>query len=131
MGARINFHKLKEWHIDVGRLVADGIAYPDVERAAVELTNWSDWFQFWAQRGEDYAQRAEHALAHNRRLLAGELFWRASMGYHYAQFLWFHEPETREAGQHRKAELYDRAAPLLCPAAERFEVAVDGVSIPA
>jgi hypothetical protein len=32
-----------------------------------------------------------------RRQSAGELFWQACLSYHYAQFLWFHDPENREA----------------------------------
>ena len=35
---------------------------------------------------------------------------------HYGQFMWFHDPERREAGQRAKSELYQRAAPHLLPA---------------
>ena len=124
----VDLDKLRRWHVDVGRLVADGVAYPDIEQAAASLGDWGEWYDYWAALGEDYARRAEEALAAERRVLAGDLFWRACMAYHYAQFFWFHDPPRREAGQHRKAELYERAAPLLWPPAERFSVKVDEIA---
>jgi 2,6-dihydroxypseudooxynicotine hydrolase len=58
------------------------------------------------------------------------LFWFGSMAHHYAQFLWWHDPARKTAGQHEKVRLYDRAAPLLRPPARRFAVPVDGLQLP-
>jgi 2,6-dihydroxypseudooxynicotine hydrolase len=128
---RVDLDCLRGWHVDPDRMVADGVALPDVAAAARDVSTWDQWYAFWADRGEDYARQAEHSLGEGRQILAGELFWRACMAYHYAQFFWFHDPPMREAGQHRKAELYERAAPLLEPTALRFDVSVAGVSVPA
>src|SRR5581483_4192079 len=49
---------------------------------------------------------------------------------HYAQFMWFHDPVRRKAGQLRKVELYDRAAPYLEPPARRIEIEFEGSAIP-
>lgn len=52
------------------------------------------------------------------------------MCYHYAEFLWSHDPGNREAGQHRKVALYREAAPLLDPPAQRFDLPLDCLTIP-
>lgn len=118
------------WKANAIRLVGDGVPAGDVTAARAEITRWAEWFPFWARRGDEYERLAREALARGRRLSAGELFWQACLSHHYAQFLWFHEPELRDAGQKRKVALYREAAPLFAIPAERFEVTLDGVTIP-
>jgi 2,6-dihydroxypseudooxynicotine hydrolase len=111
-------------------MISDGIAYSDYEEAVRTAGAGGDWFEFWSAKGDRYESLGEEALAAGHRVSAGEWLWRASLSLHYAQFMWFHDPERREAGQRRKAELYARAAPHLLPPAERVEVSFDGVTIP-
>lgn len=112
------------------RLVGDGVPAGDVTAARSAITRWAEWFPFWTGRADAYERLAREALARGRRLSAGELFWQACLSHHYAQFLWFHEPALRDAGQRRKVALYREAAPLFASPAERFEVRVDGITIP-
>ena len=44
--------------------------------------------------------------------------------------MWFHEPERREHGQHKKVEMYNLAAPHLVASAERVEIAFESTTIP-
>lgn len=118
------------WHANATRLLGDGLPGGDVNRARVEVKTWDDWFPFWAKRGDAYEALAREALARKRRRSAGELFWQASLSYHYAQFLWFHDPANREAGQHRKVALYREAAPLFDQPAQRFDLPFEGFTIP-
>ncbi len=115
--------------LNPGRMLSDGIPYPDFRRAT-ELGDLEEWFDFWAETGERYEALGEEALAAGRRLSAGEWLWLASLSFHYAQFMWFHDPGRREQGQRRKVELYNRAAPHLRPPAERIEIAFEGATIP-
>jgi len=62
---------------------------------------------------------------------AGEWLWHAALSAHYAQFMWFHDPERREAGQHAKVALYRDAAPFMAPAAERLDLPFEDTAIPA
>lgn len=115
---------------NASRLIADGVPYVDVEEAKRELSGLDEWFDFWAAKGEAYAALGDAALVDGHTLTAGRLLWQASLSVHYAQFVWFHDRPTREAGQRRKVELYDRAAPYLEPSAQRIEVEFEGNSIP-
>lgn len=116
--------------LNPGRMLADGIAYPDYEAAVRAVREGEDWFEFWSGKGDDYEALGEAALAAGHRVSGGEWLWRASLSLHYAQFMWFHDRERREAGQRRKTELYVRAAPHLLPAAERVEIPFEGAVIP-
>lgn len=118
------------WSANGIRLLGDGVPGSDVAAARSELTRWDQWYAFWAARGDYYEDLARAALARGRQQSAGELFWQACLSYHYAQFLWFHEPANREAGQKRKTALYREGAPLFPVPAERFDLAFDGYNIP-
>jgi 2,6-dihydroxypseudooxynicotine hydrolase len=115
-----------------GRMLSDGVPYFDIDRAA--RLAWEDpefdWYEHWTELSHAYEQRAEAAIGRGDTISGGRWMWNASLSSHYAQFMWFHDPDRREAGQRRKVELYNRAAPHLLPAAERVEVAIDDSRIP-
>jgi 2,6-dihydroxypseudooxynicotine hydrolase len=113
-----------------GRMLADGIPWPDLE-AALALPEGADWFDFWASRAEVYEQLGRAALQRGDRVSGGDWLWHASLSWHYAQFMWFHEPPRREEGQRQKVRLYREAAPHLVPPAQRVDVPVDDTAVPA
>lgn len=114
-----------------GRMLSDGIPYFDIHEAELAAEHEDfDWFEFWTELSRFYEQRAESALEAGDGLSGGRWMWNGSLSSHYAQFMWFHDPERREAGQRRKVELYNRAAPHLRPAAERIEIPFEETIIP-
>lgn len=115
--------------LNPGRMLGDGIPYPDFA-AARALDDLEGWYPFWARTAARYERLGEEALAAGIGVSGGEWLWQASLSWHYAQFMWFHEPALRERGQHEKVRLYKRAAPHLVQPAERLEIAFDGVTIP-
>jgi 2,6-dihydroxypseudooxynicotine hydrolase len=121
-----------EAFLNQGRMLSDGIPWADVDqsRAAAASEPDVDWFDFWMSRSDDYASLGERALADGHGISAGELLWLGSLTAHYAQYMWFHDPARREAGQRRKVELFNRAAPHLNPPADRVEIAIEGATIP-
>lgn len=110
-----------------GRLLLDGIPYADLVAAESRGPDVT-WLEFWSERATAYEALADDALAAGHERTAGEWLWLASLCCQYAQFLWF--DATRAAVQARKANLYRRAAPLLRPAAERFDLPIDSTTIP-
>jgi 2,6-dihydroxypseudooxynicotine hydrolase len=113
-----------------GRMLGDGIPWPDFAAATGELPDGMDWFDFWASRADVYEQLGQEALDRGDTVSGGDWLWHASLSWHYAQFMWFHDPARREDGQRRKAELYRRAAPHLVPPAERVDVPIDDTAVP-
>lgn len=110
-----------------GRLILDGVPYADLVSAR-DRDPAVSWFDHWMDTAARYEQLGDQSLAAAHTHSAGEYFVLGSLAAQYAQFLWF--DERRQIGQQRKVELYRRAAPLLQPAAERFEVTVDGATVP-
>lgn len=110
-----------------GRLLLDGIPHADLREAEARDPGVS-WLDFWTAKAAHYEGLGDDALADGHELSAGEWLWLASLCCQYAQFLWF--DEGRADVQRRKADLYRKAAPLLCPSAERVEVPIDRTAIP-
>lgn len=113
-----------------GRMVADGLHAADIDEIIERCSSWDDWYQVLTDIGDRYEQLGEKSISTKSKISAGELLWRASICYHYAQFYMFENPALREAGQKKKVELYERAAPLFFPPAERMTVSLDNFSIP-
>ncbi len=119
--------------ISASRMLGDGLHWPDIREIvarADQWDSWREWYEAFAEIGDRYEGLAEKSLRAGHRISAGELFWRASMHYHYAQFNAFDSPELREAGQKRKTALYQRAASNFRPAAERIQIPFEGFIIP-
>jgi 2,6-dihydroxypseudooxynicotine hydrolase len=116
--------------LNAGRMLSDGIAWYDLDGARAALDRGEDWYEYWSARADAYERLGDDAVAAGNRVSGGEWLWRASLCAHYAQFMWFHEPAKREAGQRRKVDLYRRGAPDLVPAAERVDIPFEGVTIP-
>ncbi len=116
--------------LNPGRMLADGIPYPDFAHAKQRVEDGEDWFDLWMALSRRYEQLGLAALEEGKSVSAGEWLWHASLSAHYAQFMWFHDPARREAGQRAKSALYLRAAPYLLPAAERVEIPFEDTVIP-
>jgi 2,6-dihydroxypseudooxynicotine hydrolase len=110
-------------------MVADGLPLDDVERAADVSVD--DWYGYWMDRCDDYERRGEQAIDEGSTITGGNLLWTASLCAHYAQYIWWKDPDVRQAGQSRKVDLYRRAAPHLDPPAERDDIPFGDVTIPA
>ncbi|MCG3774801.1 MAG: 2,6-dihydropseudooxynicotine hydrolase [Nitrospira sp.] len=116
--------------LNPGRMLADGVPYPDFIDATRRLEAGEDWFDLWMDRSRSYEELGDLAVAAGDTISGGEWLWHASLSAHYAQFMWFHDPVRREAGQCAKADLYRRAAPHFLPTAEAVNIPFDGITIP-
>jgi 2,6-dihydroxypseudooxynicotine hydrolase len=116
--------------LHIGRMVADGIPYSDVEEALGQIATPDDWFEFWTARCDAYEALGTRALEQGHTLSGGEWLWLACLCVHYAQFMLFDDPARREIGQRRKVDLYNRAAPRFRPPAERVEIRFEQQTIP-
>jgi 2,6-dihydroxypseudooxynicotine hydrolase len=117
--------------LDGARMIADGIAYPDFVAAGERLRAGDAWYDVWADTGARYEEIGQAAIDAGDTITGARWLWTGCTNYHYAQFLWFHEPERREQGQRRKVDLYRRAADHLLPPSERVDVPFGDVTIPA
>jgi 2,6-dihydroxypseudooxynicotine hydrolase len=113
-----------------GRMLGDGLEALDLDEILDRCSGFEDWYEVVADIGDRYEKMADDYLSKCADISAGEMLWRASMYYHYAQFYMFERPDLREAGQKKKVEFYKRAAPLFFPPAERVEIPFEEFFIP-
>lgn len=107
------------------RFVAQGVDYNDFVRITASLERWDQWLDAWAAAGEIHTALAREAEALDRRLTAGEAYVRATLCYHFANFLWLVDLIRHRAAAHLAVASLYAAHRLLDPTAERIEVSFE------
>ena len=108
------------------RFVQAGVDYNDFVATTVELESWDDWLDAWCGNADMHAGLAQEAAAKGRRLSAGEAWARATVGYHFAKFVWVVDPVRSRAAADRAVAAMGKTHEFLDPDAERIEVPLDG-----
>jgi 2,6-dihydroxypseudooxynicotine hydrolase len=122
-----------ETAIDQGihRFLADGVHYRDLLDIRAAAPDWDSLPQAWSSKAAEAEGRAVSALRRDAKLTAAAEFARASLYYHYAQYLMFDNIELKEGIHDKKRDAFKRAAPLFETPMERVEIAFEGVMMPA
>ena len=118
------------WDYYTARFLSDGVNHNELVVMRSKTRTWDDWCDVWCEMGSRHEAEGEEALKRGSKVTAGEEFWLASLYFHYGQYLFWHDPKTKNTAQHRKVELFNRAAPLLVPSAERIEIPYEGTLLP-
>lgn len=104
------------------RFTANGVDASDYSRITTGIDSWDEWCAAWSQGAHEHYELGEEALSEGRSLSAGESFARAATYYHFAKFLFVHEPDQAKAAHARAIEALCRAVPLLSPRASRESI---------
>lgn len=112
------------------RFVSQGLDLELVEKTLNAVKKEADWLPVWMKVGDMFQQWGEEALNAKHPVSAGEFFMKATLAYHWAQFLHFHDLEGKERAQQAKVSVYAKARPLLDPPIQPMEVSFEGVSMP-
>lgn len=96
-------------------------------RAVIDSAGtWENWLAAWSAEGDRHAAMGEAALERGRRITAGEAFARASLFYHFGQFMAFDDLDAKALVAARKVATFRKAAPLLAPPGEPIAVPFEG-----
>jgi len=119
--------------IDQGiyRFLADGVQYRDLMDIRAATPDWSAWPQTWSQTATEAEKRGDSALERGATLTAATEFARASLYFHYGQYLLFDDLDTKKRIHDRKRDAFKRAAPLFDVPMERVSIPFDGVQMAA
>ncbi|MDP6619289.1 MAG: prolyl oligopeptidase family serine peptidase [Nitrospinota bacterium] len=120
----------KLWDYYTARFLSDGVNHNDLIEMRSKTRTWDDWLDVWCELADRHEARGEEALKRGSEVTAGEELCLAGLYVHYGQFLFWCDPEKKNAAQRRKVDLYRRAAPLLLPPAEWVEIPYEGTVLP-
>jgi dienelactone hydrolase len=108
------------------RFVQAGVDYNDFVVTTARVETWDEWHDAWSENANMHAALAEEAAARDRRLSAGEAWARATVGYHFAKFVWMVDPKRSRAAADKAVAAMAKTHEYLDPNAERLEVPLDG-----
>lgn len=120
-----------ETSIDQGihRFLADGVHYRDLIDIRAAAPDWKSWPETWSKWAAAAEKRGEAALAAKTTLTAATEFARASLYYHYGQYLLFDDLELKKKVHDKKRDAFKRAAPLLEVPMERVEIPFENIKM--
>jgi dienelactone hydrolase len=120
----------ESWESWRSRFWAHGVDPNDVETILKRITDWDDWYREWFTMGEMHEQLADEAAVAGRTVTAGDAYFRSCICYHFAQFMWDHKPDEKEAGARKKAEVFLKGAPYYRPAVQPVDVPFENTKMP-
>ncbi|HSK23352.1 MAG TPA: alpha/beta fold hydrolase [Egicoccus sp.] len=104
------------------RFVANELDSMDVQRAIARVRTWDDWPRVWEDMAEAYAAHGDRAADEGHTRTAAAHWRRAALTLQFAQFALTEDVVGRERLHRRQCALYRRAAPLLVPPAQPYEL---------
>ena len=104
------------------RFVANGVVLTDFEEITGKLSSYNDWCRAWSERAAHHEQLGRDALAARHFLTAGECLQRAAVYYHFASFLFAHDPAQMKVAHKKQIACRQAALPHLSPPGERVEI---------
>jgi pimeloyl-ACP methyl ester carboxylesterase len=108
------------------RFVQAGVDYNDFLATTAKIETWDEWLDAWCENGDAHAGFGDMAARGGHSLSAGEAWARATVGYHFAKFVWVVDPARSRATADKAVAAMARTHEYLDPAAERLEVPLDG-----
>jgi dienelactone hydrolase len=106
------------------RFVQAGVDYNDFIATTSRIDTWDEWLDAWCENGDMHAGLAKESARHPRT--AGEAWARATVGYHFAKFVWVVDPQRSRAAADKAVAAMAKTHEYLDPETERVEVPLDG-----
>jgi len=108
------------------RFLANGVTFTDFVEVTGTLKSWNEWCSAWSARAAVHEAIGRTALAASKHLSAGEHLQRAGVYYHFAKFLFVHDPAAMKAAHTKAVACRELALPHLVPPGERVAVPFAG-----
>lgn len=118
------------WRRWEARFIGVGLDYNVLQKLKARITRWEEWCQAFSAEAADREAFGDEAMAHGRTLTAANAWAQAALLYHLGGMYFITDMAQFEQAHRCKVAAYARAAPLLCPPAERVEVSFEGVAMP-
>ncbi|HKW36388.1 MAG TPA: alpha/beta fold hydrolase [Burkholderiales bacterium] len=108
------------------RFVSNGVLLADFEEVTAGIARWEAWCAAWCERGKVHEALGREALKQGYKLSAGEHLVRAAMYYHFAKFVFVHDPKQMRDAHLQAVACYRDALPHMRPPGERVAIPFEG-----
>ena len=105
------------------RFVSNGVLLADFEEVTASLERWEDWCAAWCARAKLHEDLGRVALREKYFLTGGEHLIRAAIYYHFAKFVFVHDPKQMKAAHMKAVQCYRDGVAHARPPGERVEIA--------
>ena len=112
------------------RMLSQYVSPWEFEQLKKKIQVWDQWCEEWCNAARKHTEIGDQALAEGHRLTAGAAYIRAALYYHWATFLFVHDQKQWRAGMEAMSECWKKAAPLVEPPMELFEIPFEGNCLP-
>ena len=112
------------------RMLSQYVAPWEFEQLKQKIQKWDQWCEEWSKAARKHAEIGDQAAAAGRGLTAGAAYVRAALYYHWATFLFVHDPKQWRAGMEAMNACWTKAAPLVAPPMELMEIPFEGTRLP-
>lgn len=111
------------------RFTANGVDPSDFTRITAGLEHWNDWCETWCRSAAEHLSLGDEAAVEGRTRSASESYARAATYFHFAKFLFVHDPGQARAAHERSVDALTRALPHFDPPASRHQIAFRGSNL--
>jgi len=112
------------------RMLSQYVSPWEFEQLKQKIQAWEQWCEEWCKAAQKHAAIADKAAAAGNRITAGGAYIRAALYYHWASFLFVHDQKQWRAAMAAMDGCWKKAAPLVAPAMELFEIPFEGTPLP-
>lgn len=117
------------WRRWEARFIGIGLDFNVLLKLKKEITSWEEWCQKFSAEAADREAFGDEAMARGRRLTAAQAWSQAALLYHLGGMYFICDMDQFWQAHACKLAAYAKAAPRLCPPAERIEVEFGGTRL--
>lgn len=112
------------------RMLSQYVTPWELERLVEEIQTWDQWCDAFSAAAQRHVDIADAALSSGHGRTAGDAYIRAALFYHWATFLYGHDQDRFVTGMRAMDDCWAKAATLVDPPMELFEVEFEGTQLP-
>ncbi len=122
----------------IPRLLLPGLGWGDLVVATQSMNTsfsdetsfWKNWLASWTEQAEKYEKAGEKAGHGNYHVTAYDNYMNAATCYHWAEFMYFHEPHLKEKVRKKVTGCFEEALTFAFSHCQKVSIPFQGLHLP-
>lgn len=112
------------------RILSNYVSPWEFDQLKQRITDYEQWCEAWSAQARSHAERADAAASAGHTLTAADAYLRAGLFYHWASFMFTHDPAQYRTALEAMGTAWKQAAPLLDPPMHLLQVPFENLTLP-